>query len=346
MNHVPRDFPLAGLDQPGPIVHAHAPLQLVLGGIGTDLPAYADTWGGALLSLSVDYSARVSIFPREDGLLSFRAEDLVQEETHAAIPGLPGSRLPLTRAVYERTVREFNGGRALSVSVTSHMGLTPGAGLCGSSALTVALIRAFADYLDQPLSAVDVARLAFQIERVDLCHPGGQTHIAAAFGGITHCRFLPGQEMDAEPLRLSQNVVEELESTVVFCATGTPDRPDHAAREQEQELFEGSAVVLEALHQMRQDVTHMQRALQEGDLPLFAAFMDRSWQLRKRIGPSITNPAIENLEEIGRNHALGVTLCGAGGGHLVFLASDRERLIAALREAGASIRPVRLAASA
>ena len=348
MNHVPRGFPRAGLDQPGPIVHAHAPLQIILGGAGTDVPAYADAFGGALLTLSIDHAARAAISPRDDGRLSFQAEDLAQEETQRAAAALPGSHFALHRAVYERMVREFNGVRPLSVSVTTAGLLPPGSGLCGASALTVALVRAFADYLDQPLSPADVARLAFQIERVDLGRPGGQAHLPTALGGVTHVEFPPGNQVRAEPLHLSRTVRTDLASALVLCATDMPDNAAATMRELERGLFEGSAVVEEALDQIRQDVAPMRRALEDGDLRLLAAFMDRSWQARKRIGPSMTNPRIEHLENVGRrNHALGVTLCGAGGGHLVFLAaaSHREQLIAALQEAGASIVPVRLAAS-
>ena len=229
---------------------------------------------------------------------------------------LPESTLLLHRGVYERMVREFHGNEPLSISVTTAVDAPMGSGLGSSSALVVALIEAYRTYLDLPLTRYDVAHLAYEIERVDLNLAGGrQDQYSAAFGGINFMEFLREGEVIVNPLRFSEGVVLELESSLAVCFTGQSRESDTIIRQQAQGVSADTSQVMEAMHQLRQDAFDMKSAILQGDIDAVAGLLERSWIAKKRTAPGITNGRIEALEGMARAAgAIGAKVSGAGGG--------------------------------
>lgn len=329
-----------------PIVRARSPLRLGLAGGGTDLDLYSRRFGGAVLNATIDRYAFASIRPREDGRVAFEACDLGRDEVHDAAPALPRSTLPLHRGVYERMIRDHCGGEPLAVSVTTTVDAPLGSGLGSSSALVVALIEAYRAYLDLPLARYDVAHLAYEIERIDLDLAGGrQDQYAAVFGGINFLEFLRDGEVIVNPLRFSEGVVSELESSLVVCFSGQSRASDAIIRQQTEGLVAQSAEVLEAMHQLRHDAVDMKRAIMAGDIPAVAALFERSWIAKKKTAAGISSEAIERLEAVAQaNGAIGAKVSGAGGGgFMMFMVpvERRFRLITSLVEAGAQAHPVK-----
>jgi len=328
------------------VVRARAPLRLGLAGGGTDLLSYSSQHGGAVLNVTIDRYAFASIRARDDGQVYFEACDLDREETHQAAATLPASQLLLHRGVYERMVRDFNGNQPLAISVTTAVDAPMGSGLGSSSALVVALIEAYRTYLDLPLARYDVAHLAYDIERVDLGLAGGrQDQYSAAFGGINFLEFLRDGEVIVNPLRFSEGVVNELESSLVVAFSGQSRASDSIIRQQTDGLTAHSAEVMEAMHQLRQDAIDMKRAILMGDIPAVADLLERSWIAKKRTAPGVSNPVIEKLEVLARAAgAIGAKVSGAGGGGFMMFVVPTERryrLISALNEQGAMTYPVK-----
>ena len=328
-------------------VRARAPLRLGLAGGGTDLPSYAEAFGGTVLNATIDRYAFASIQPRGDGRLVFDACDVGREENHTAAPVVPDSRLLLHRGVYERMLRDYNASEPLAITVTTVVDAPMGSGLGSSSALVVALIEAYCAYLDIPLGRYEVAHLAHQIERVDLGLAGGQQdQFSAAFGGINFIEFLAGGRVIVNPLRFSQAVINELESSLVVCFSGQSRLSDRIIRQQSERLDAGAADALEAMHQLKQDAAAMKDAVLLGDMEGFAAILERSWTAKKRTAAAISNEHIEALAALARrNGALAAKVSGAGGGGFMMFVVPTERryrLIAALNEAGGQAYPVKL----
>ncbi|MGH7155537.1 MAG: hypothetical protein ACREF3_16540, partial [Acetobacteraceae bacterium] len=314
---------------------------------GTDLPGYAEAFGGAVLNATIDRYAFASIQPRHDGRLVFDACDVGQEENHLAEPTVSGSRLLLHRGVYERIVRDHNANQPLAITVTTVVDAPLGSGLGSSSALVVALIEAYCAYLEVPLGRYEVAQLAHQIERVDLGLAGGQQdQYSAAFGGINFIEFLRGGRVVVNPLRFHRAVLNELESSLVVCFSGQSRTSDSIIRQQAERLGAGSAEALEAMHQLKQDAANMKNAVLLGDMAEFAAILERSWKAKKRTAAAISNEQIDALEALARrNGALAAKVSGAGGGGFMMFVVPTERryrLITALSEAGGQAYPVKL----
>ena len=209
-------------------LRSRAPLRLGLAGGGTDLSSYSESHGGAVLNATIDRYAYAHMTFLNADYLRFRASDLgLSEELKLQAKFSTNEGLALHRAVYNRMVCEYLGGKTPSVDVSTTVDAPAGSGLGFSSALVVALVEAYRVAFSLPLGRYDVARVAYEIERVDLGLAGGkQDHYAAAFGGVNFMEFLANDRVIVNPLRVSRSALNELEAALVICFTGQSRRSD------------------------------------------------------------------------------------------------------------------------
>lgn len=326
---------------PSNIVRARAPLRLGLAGGGTDVSPYCDHYGGAVLNITIPRFAYAFIELRSDSRVEFIASDLGLSEDYAPGQG----KLDLHRGVYERMVRDFLGGERVPMTLTTHADAPAGSGLGTSSALVVALVDAFRAMFDLPLGRYDVARLAYEIERIDLALAGGrQDQYAAAFGGANYIEFLSNDLVIVNPLRINQAHIDELEASMLTCFTGQSRVSSKIIAEQSANMTASRENVIDALHALKSDAQSMKLALLKGDVQQIAEIMKRSWLAKKRTASSISNAAIEELYSFATaNGALAGKVSGAGGGgFVIFVAKPemRPQLIRKLNEQGLQAQAV------
>jgi D-glycero-alpha-D-manno-heptose-7-phosphate kinase len=321
------------------LIRARAPLRLGLAGGGTDVSPYCDEYGGAVLNVTIDRFAFASIEPRQDGAVSFVAADLGTSDVLEAAPVLPTHEgLRLHRAVYNRIVRDFNDGRPLAITLTTHVDSPMGSGLGSSSALVVAMVEAMRDYVGAPLGEYDIAHLAFEIERKDLRLNGGrQDQYAATFGGFNYIEFGANDRVIVNPLRIKPATRFELEASLLLYFTGVSRESARIIDNQTASVRKGGQS-LDAMHRMKADAIEMKEALLLGRLGEMGELMNRGWLAKKATSEGVSNPLIESILETARaNGARSAKVSGAGGGGFVMLLCDpvrRTGLSRALAELG------------
>ncbi len=322
------------------VTRARAPLRLGLAGGGTDLTAYCGLHGGAVLNVTIDRYAYAFITEGADEQTHFEALDIgIMESMTPAQALAGGARLVLHQGVYTRVVKDFLGGHAEPLTIQSSVDAPAGSGLGSSSALVVALLEAFRHRYELPLGRYEIARLAWEIERVDLGLAGGrQDQYAAAFGGVNYMEFLPDDRVIVNPLRLAPGAAEEIETSLVICYTGQ-SRSSHAIIvEQASAVSSIDPQAIAAMHQLKADCILMKSAFVQGDIEGIATILRSSWNAKQRTAKGISNPLIERLYSVAMdNGALAGKVSGAGGGgFMMFVArpEHRQRLINALRAEG------------
>lgn len=325
---------------------ARAPLRLGLAGGGTDLSPYCDSFGGAILNATIDRYAFASIIPRTDGHVVFEADDIGVSETF--VLGAPlHAELVLHKGVYERMIRDYNGGEPLPVTIKTTVDAPAGSGLGSSSSLVVALVEGFRAVLEAPLGNYDVAKLAFDIERVDLGLSGGrQDQYAAAFGGINYIEFLQDDRVIVNPLRVPDAIYNELESSLVVCFSGRSRSSAAIIDQQKSSLSASNGKTLDAMHQLKADAAEMKRALLIGDIDMMAEILNHSWRAKKATAKAVSNDALDAMFDLAMaNGALAGKVSGAGGGGFMFFLvhpENRYRLIEALNQGGGRASPAKL----
>lgn len=317
------------------IIRARAPLRLGLAGGGTDVSPFSDEHGGYVLNATIDLYAQAVLEPREDGTVTFTAED--REETvsfpaaHACGDEEP---LRLHRGIYRRIVQQFNGGRPLSLRLSTYADAPAGSGLGTSSTMVVCMLQAYSEWLQLGLGEYEIAHLAYEIERLDLALAGGkQDQYAAAFGGFNFIEFGVQDRVLVNPLRVKDWVVNELEASTVLYYTGQSRESAHIIQRQIDNTRAGDTRSLDASLALKQDAVAMKEAILRGDLDRYAAILGRSWASKKQMAQGISNPEIDAVYDaaVGAG-ALAGKISGAGGGGFMMFFVPPGRRMSVLRE--------------
>lgn len=321
---------------------ARAPLRLGLAGGGTDIGSYADRFGGAVLNATVNMFAFASIMPRDDGRIHFYSEDFQTDLVLDAAPSLPiNGELDLLKAVYNRMVSQFNNGEPLSFDLITDANVPIGSGLGTSSAITVAILGAFREWLNLPLDEYEIASLAYDIERKDLRLAGGkQDQYAAAFGGFNFMEFSDGDVL-VNPLRIKPAALLELENNLVLFFTGQ-SRESASIIKKKVKAIERDGSTVEAMHRMKDMAYEMKRLMLRHKFDDMGRLMHQMWQDKKRTVKGVSNSEIDAIYTAVRAAgALGGKVSGAGGGGFMFFycpGNTRYKVLQTLRQFDGDIR--------
>ena len=316
------------------IIRSRAPLRLGLAGGGTDVSPYCDQYGGAVLNVTIDQYAYTIIEPTRDARVCFIASDTGDHFEGVADEAMElAEPLILHRAVYHRIITQFNARRPLPCRITTFCDSPPGSGLGSSSTMVVSMVKAFVEWLNLPLGEYEIARLAFEIERLDAKLDGGrQDQYAATFGGVNFIEFLPEDRVIVNPLRIKNWIISEMETSLVLFDSGVSRSSARIIKEQTDNLTSHSGTTLQAMHEIKEDAFHMKECLLKGDFDGFAVSMRKSWDSKKRLADSISNSHIDGIIKSALDAgAKAAKVSGAGGGGFVTLLVTPERRMEVIR---------------
>lgn len=219
-----------------------------------------------------------------------------------------------------------------SVKVTLQSELPPSMGLGSSAAVSVACARLLlkaADPRKEPATK-DVAKVAWEMERVFHGTPSGVDHTCASEASLIHFRRRP-QSDRAQVTRLS--CPRPLEIVVVLVGERPATKATVAAlRARQAKWADRYARIFDEIGQL---VGEARQAIEAGDLELLGDCMNMNQGLLAALG--LSSESIESMVySLRREGALGAKLTGAGGdgGAVIALFPEPRRAAARLARQG------------
>jgi len=313
------------------MIITRSPLRISLGGGGTDLPSYYRQHEGFLIAAAIDKYVYITIHQ------TFVQELIIKYSKLERVPTADQVQHPIIREALKLV-----GITEPSIEIVSMADIPAGTGLGSSGSFTTALLKALHAYRKNLVHPHELAAQACHIEIDRLGQPvGKQDQYISAYGGVTCFRFSPNDEVEAWPLRISTETLNDLEDNLMLFFTGYSRSASHVLRDQDERSRQNDQQMLENLHLVKELGHKSQEALEAGDLHEFAELMNVHWEHKKHRSSAMSNSQIDEWYALARaNGALGGKVIGAGGGgFLMFCTEDKTRLRHAMTQAG--LREVR-----
>lgn len=306
---------------------SRAPLRITLGGGSTDLSSYYSKFGGFMIIAGINRYCTILADKRFEPKLR-----LAYAETEN-VDKVDDIRHP----IFRESLRFVGIDQRIEVHSLAY--LPSNSGLGSSSTFTVALLNALHAYKREFVSQKQLAEEAAHIEIDALKSPiGKQDHYSAAFGGLTCLTFEKDGNVIVEPLKISDETLEQLESNLQFFYTGIEHDTNEILKEQDTKSKDDDAKMIENLHQIKEIGYKTREALEGGAVNEFGYLLREHWELKRKRTSRMSTPFIDECyEEAKRNGALGGKLIGAGGGgFLMFysLEGSKIRLSQAMKKMG------------
>ena len=308
------------------MIIARSPLRITLGGGGTDPPSYYRDHEGFLVSAAIDKYVYVNVMrPFTEGIyLKYSQLEHVEQISDVKHPII-------------REALQMLGFKTPQVEITTLADIPAGTGLGSSGSFTTALLKALYTHRKRHLHQEELAELACYIEIDRLGEPiGKQDQYIAALGGVTCFTFHKDNKVTAEPLGISMATMFDLEDNLLLFFTGFSRSASNILKDQKVKSQQNDANMLNNLHYVKDLGYRSRNALVDGKTELFGELMHEHWEHKKRRSGGMSNPQIDEWYELGmKNGAVGGKLVGAGGGgFLMFMARDRNKLRHAMVHAG------------
>ncbi len=320
-----------------PILRGRAPLRIGFAGGGTDIKYYFEKFGGVVINATIDKYCNATIIKRADKKIVIDSDTTDQKDVIVESIGqlkYDGS-FDLIKAIINVMKPDFG------FELYLHNDIPPGRGLGSSASLAVLIISLISQLKGVKYDDYKIAELAYKAEREELGINGGwQDQYASVTGGFNFMEFSKDKTL-IYPLRLKEEVINELNSHLLLCYVGKSHSSGEIHKNQQEKFEKNEDEIITNLGKLKEIAIEIRDSLLTNRLDKIGALLHESWQNKRKLSDKTSNSSIDNLYEIGlKNGASGGRLLGAGdGGYLLFFVSPKRRnqLTKTLNEFGGEV---------
>ena len=319
------------------ISKAKSPVRISFAGGGTDLTTYFYKEKGVVLNTTINKFTHAILEKRNDKKISILSNDLnIKLEFNQLSDIKLNGELDLIKSVIEILKPDFG------FDLITYSDVPPGSGLGGSAVLLSAIIGAFNNFKENKFNDYEIAELAFHAERVVMNLSGGwQDQYATVFGGFNYIEFKDNENI-VNPLRISNDIKNELEDSLILCYTGVNHDSGKIHNDQKNKM---NNLKQKKYAEISKDIAHeMKSKLLKGQIDNFGQLLGKAWSIKKKFSSKISNKFLDGIYDYGLKHgALGGKLLGAGsGGYFLFYVPtySKIKLMNALAKKGLQIETI------
>ncbi len=305
------------------MIITRTPFRISFAGGGSDLAAYYERYGGAVLSTAIDKYVYLTMHPYffNDGYFLKYSQI---EDVHK----LEDIKHRIIKAV-------FNLYNIRGVDFNSSSDIPSGTGLASSSAFTAGLINLCNAYNETYMNKEDIAEQACHVEIDLLGEPiGKQDQYACACGGLNFIEFETSGKVNVEKVFLTTDGYKRLENNLMMFYTGQTRAAGDILKEQKKNTASDDKKI-ENLHKMVRLAKNLKEELLHNNIDAMGEILRQGWEYKKELAGGISNPQIDEIYQLAmQNGATGGKLLGAGGGgFLLFYVKEEnhQRVRYALR---------------
>jgi D-glycero-alpha-D-manno-heptose-7-phosphate kinase len=294
---------------------SRTPLRVSLFGGGTDYPIWYRDNGGQVINFTIN----------KYNYITLRALPPFFEYNYRIRYHINENKLDVS-SIEHPVVREALLAHELDLPLELlHTADLPArSGLGSSSSFTVGLIYALHSLKNFPRSKYQLALEAIQLEQNVLKeNVGSQDQIAAAYGGLNHISFGGSEEFRVNPIKISVNSIQRLESWLLLYHTGLVRTASEIAFEQIR-ISKSKRRELEAIGDICGQAIQEFYA-NEICVTRIGKLLDEQWKIKRTLTPLISNSEIDLMYTTALNAgAIGGKLLGAGNGGFMLLVAAPE----------------------
>lgn len=287
-----------------------APLRITLAGGATDLPFYADAFGGYVISSTINKHVYVALHKSFDSKIRMKySEYEIVDEPHQ-----------LKHKVANEILSHYD---LRGVELSSFSDIPGATGLGSSGAFTLATLLAVKTYLNEDFFMYEVVREAAEIENKLWCG-GYQDPAISAYGGIS---LLTGNNRDIRHKKISLDF-ESLQQSIMLFSTNS----FHDSSKILRDITENDKI--EVLHKIKSNAVESLHLLKDNEFAKYGDLVNSYWKLKKQTSSKVSNFDLDNMVEKALNlGADGAKILGAGGGGYLFVIAVDPKIREILRRA-------------
>ena len=296
------------------MIISKTPFRMSFFGGGTDMPAFFNEHGGAVISTTFDKYCYVNVrhlppfMPYYSELVYSRIERVndIDEIEHPAI----------REAMRMLDIHE--------IRLTYEGDLPARTGLGTSSTFAVGMLHAFYALKGKYADKRKLAEDAIILERERCKESGGwQDQIAAAYGGLNRIDF-GDNSFKVSPIIIHPDRKKLLNDNLMLFFTGISRFSSEIQKDTMSQQHDKTRQLKELLSL----VNDAQAILEDkhSNMNDFGRLLDHTWKLKRDTGSKISNNEIDDLYQRGlKAGALGGKLLGAGGGGFLLFYVEKDK---------------------